>query len=353
MMKILVDGEYEHAVIHPVLMQFARGMNDIGKVRGRKIVQMIGLPARVLAAKRKFSADCLYYGPCGPNWPPAIRDIFLLALLRPFFRRTILHFHAAGLSELYSRCPAILRPFFRRAFFDADVAISLSEFNPPDHEVFRAKRVHYVPNGIPDVYSESGSELAGVRRSSGRAVEILFVGVLMESKGILILVEAIGLLPPAVRQGLKVVVLGQFSSPRFEQVVRDRLAACKVETQFDFRGVTVGVEKHRAFLSADIFCLPTFFEAESFSLVVAEAMQFRLPVVATRWRGVQSLVEDGTSGYLVPPKEPGELADRLLKLIEDPGLRSRMGDAGRAKFLKEYTVTKFRQRMDRVFKEVQ
>jgi glycosyltransferase involved in cell wall biosynthesis len=69
-----------------------------------------------------------------------------------------------------------------------------------------------------------------------------------------------------------------------------------------------------------------------------EAMASGVPVVATRVAGVGELVEDGVSGFLVPPGDPAPLAESVAKLIEDPALRSRFGAAGRAKVEKEFDV---------------
>jgi glycosyltransferase involved in cell wall biosynthesis len=107
--------------------------------------------------------------------------------------------------------------------------------------------------------------------------------------------------------------------------------------------VKTGEEKFECFAQADIFCFPTFFEAESFGLVALEAMQFELPVVATNWRGVPSVVEDNKSGFLVPPRDPGALAAKLEAFLVDPALRMKMGQKGRRNFLEKFTTKRFNE----------
>lgn len=84
----------------------------------------------------------------------------------------------------------------------------------------------------------------------------------------------------------------------------------------------------------DIFALAS--EAESFGLVLVEAMFAKLPVVATRSFGIPSIVLDGETGYLVPVGEPPAIAAAVSCLIESPELRVQLGNAGferaRAKF---------------------
>jgi glycosyltransferase involved in cell wall biosynthesis len=95
-----------------------------------------------------------------------------------------------------------------------------------------------------------------------------------------------------------------------------------------------------------VFCYPTHFGAESFGIVVVEAMQFSLPVVATRWRGVPSVVEDGASGILVPVCDPARFGDALGALIMDPELRRRMGSRGRELYLERFTEQRYRRDME-------
>ena len=61
------------------------------------------------------------------------------------------------------------------------------------------------------------------------------------------------------------------------------------------------------------------------------------------------LVEDGGTGFLVPPKDPDALAEALQKLIADPELRRRMGRAGREKALREFTLDRMLQETERVY----
>lgn len=68
--------------------------------------------------------------------------------------------------------------------------------------------------------------------------------------------------------------------------------------------------------------------SEAFGLVLVEAMYAGLPVVATNVGGIPAVVMDGRTGFLVRPRQPEELADRILQLQRDPALRKRMGAAG-------------------------
>ena len=81
--------------------------------------------------------------------------------------------------------------------------------------------------------------------------------------------------------------------------------------------------------SADMLVLPSF--AEGLPVVLMEALASRIPVIATQVAGVPELVEDGVSGFIVPPGDVDTLAVRLDRLLSDPELCAAMGAAGRRK----------------------
>lgn len=77
----------------------------------------------------------------------------------------------------------------------------------------------------------------------------------------------------------------------------------------------------------EVFVLPSL--SEGLPLSVLEALALQKPVVATNVGGIPEIVEDGVTGYLVPPEDPEALADRILRLLRDPRLAAGMGRAGR------------------------
>ena len=79
--------------------------------------------------------------------------------------------------------------------------------------------------------------------------------------------------------------------------------------------------------TSDLLALPSF--AEGLPVVYMEALASRIPVVASRVAGVQELVEDGVTGYTVPPGDVATLADRMIRLMDDPAAARAMGEAGR------------------------
>ncbi len=103
----------------------------------------------------------------------------------------------------------------------------------------------------------------------------------------------------------------------------------------------------RLLAAADVFCLPSI--DEGLPLALAEAMAEGLPVVATHVGGIPELIRDGVTGFLVPPRDPARLAQKVLTLFADPVLRRKLGRAGRASVRQEFTLERMIGRFEAVY----
>ena len=91
--------------------------------------------------------------------------------------------------------------------------------------------------------------------------------------------------------------------------------------------------------AARVFALPSHLRSEAFGIVQLEAMASAIPVVNTRIpSGVPSVSLDGETGITVPPADPGALAQALTRLLDDPELSGRMGEAGRRRVAQLYSL---------------
>jgi glycosyltransferase involved in cell wall biosynthesis len=346
LIKLLLDARYEHAELFHVRMAFSQEMDEIGRVKTAKFWRLLRLIGAIISTKLKHQARVLYYPPAGPNRVPFYRDVVILMATRWMFKKVIFHFHAGGVSDLYPALNPVEKWLFRRAYFYPDLAIRASPLNPEDGRFMRARQETIIPCGLPD----EGARYS-LTRTDGPRARVLLAGVLSESKGILVALEA---LRELVRRGLPcdLEFIGKWESPEFERRVRDYLVGAGLGERVNFLGVQSGADKWKIFERNGIFCFPSFFESETFGLVLLEAMQFAMPVVATRWRGIPSVVSDGETGFLVPIKDSAALADGLARLLTDHRLAEAMGRRGREKYLREFTADRFCSAWDRIFKEM-
>jgi glycosyltransferase involved in cell wall biosynthesis len=96
--------------------------------------------------------------------------------------------------------------------------------------------------------------------------------------------------------------------------------------------------------SLDIFVLPSVLP-DSFPTVILEAMAAGKPVVATRSGGASEMVLEGETGFLIPTRNVEEGFLALEKLIQDQSLREQMGERGRIRVLKTYSLEAFEQKI--------
>ncbi|HEY1317927.1 MAG TPA: glycosyltransferase family 4 protein [Gaiella sp.] len=92
--------------------------------------------------------------------------------------------------------------------------------------------------------------------------------------------------------------------------------------------------------------------SEGTPVTIIEALAAGRPVVATDVGGVRDVVDDGETGFLVPPRNTQALAERLRALAADPALRTAMGEAGRARVLERYAVDRLVRDVDALYREL-
>jgi glycosyltransferase involved in cell wall biosynthesis len=128
-----------------------------------------------------------------------------------------------------------------------------------------------------------------------------------------------------------------------EQAQSDRL-----EGRIHFAGTRADV---RPFLSiACAVCLSSIDESQPIALL--EAMAAGRPIVATRVGGVPEIIEDGETGLLVPPNDPGALAKALRKVAEDGVWRERAGERARERAEREFSIRERARKIAALFEDL-
>src|SRR2546421_1738928 len=165
------------------------------------------------------------------------------------------------------------------------------------------------------------------RPTSGAPFTVLFVGRLVERKGVGHLVDAVSLLPPGA--DVRLVIVGDGPERAgIEARVRER----GLDGRVAGRGQVSDAELQAAYAGADAFVLPAVVDrrgdTEGLGVVLLEAMNHRVPVIASAIGGITDIVEDGVSGLLVPPGDAPALAAALARLARAPEVAAGLGEAG-------------------------
>lgn len=171
---------------------------------------------------------------------------------------------------------------------------------------------------------------------------ICFIGRLVREKGILELIEAFAEIIEANNK-VKLMIVGDAASDR-DQETKKKLKRLLAQDKFKDKIIMTGYRKDIPQLLAlsDLFVLPSHREGMPRSII--EAMMMGKPVVATRIRGCREEVVDGKTGYLVKVETPADLADKISRILNDPELKRKMGQAGRKRALKLYDEDKVIER---------
>lgn len=190
---------------------------------------------------------------------------------------------------------------------------------------------------------EGADQRVALRRSLGlpeSGALILAVGNLYPVKDHATLLRALPEIP-----GAQVAIAGRGDEEPNLRRLADELG---IESRVHLLGLRNDVD--RLLEAADVFVQPS--RSEGLPLAVLEAMAAGLPVVATRVGGMGEAIVDGETGILVGPERPGELARALRSLLEDDGLRRRMGIAARERAEAEFSVETMARRYVELFRSL-
>ena len=131
--------------------RLSQKLEDIGDFRIGKFLLLLGYSAQAIWCRFRYGVTTLYYIPAPGKRSALYRDWMVMLLCRPFFRRIILHWHAAGLAKWLEMVVQLrTRALTYRLMKRVDLSIVLSKFNQADAEKLFSRRIVVVNNGIPD-----------------------------------------------------------------------------------------------------------------------------------------------------------------------------------------------------------
>jgi glycosyltransferase involved in cell wall biosynthesis len=178
---------------------------------------------------------------------------------------------------------------------------------------------------------------------------VLYVGLLTDRKGVIDLLEASAdLTRRGVRHELWLVGGTPDEGRGAEAVVRSAAAAAGDHVRL--LGSRSPEQMPAAYQDADVFCLPSWWEAMPLS--VLEAMASGLAVVACDVGDVARAVVDGQTGFVIPPRDRRALTAALERVLADPALRAALGSAGRHRVEASFTAAVTRHRVGEIYNDL-
>ena len=262
-----------------------------------------------------------------------LKDVPFALLCKIFVKRRVIHQHNKGMSQDVDRWPyRYLMPLVYR---NTSVILLSWRLYPDIERVVPKERVWVCPNGTTVVNSFE-------KAKQNEVPHLLFLSNLIESKGVLVLLDALALLKEK-NYSFHCDFVGaetrEINASRWADEVRKR----GLDKYVCYQGPRTGEEKARDFNNADIFVFPTYYEC--FPLVLLEAMSYGLPIVTTEEGGIPDIVEDGVNGIISERRNPQSLAIGIARLFDEPELRQKMGLAGRKRVEECFTENIFEKRL--------
>jgi len=359
------DGKSFGIECYHVNARLSQRLEDIGDLRIGKFLLLLGYCLEAIWCRFRYGVRTLYYIPAPGKRSALWRDWVVMFICRRFFKRTILHWHAAGLAKWLEMVEGMrARTITYHLMKSVDLSVVLSRFNRADAEKIFSRQIKVISNGITDPCPRFAREIQPRRKArfAARAkllagqtpgpddlkdtggdphlVKVLYLAHCTREKGlfdtiaaILRINEKLAASNSPVRCNL--MVAGGFVTPQEDAEFKRIMAQPGVANIVHYFGFVSGEQKNMLLRDADLFCFPTYFQNENQPVNLIEAMAYGLPILTTRWRSLPELFPANYPG-LVNIRSPQQIAEVMLDLLVYES-----GEGFREIFLRDFTLERY------------
>jgi len=246
----------------------------------------------------------------------------------------------------------ILAPFGRFIIRHSDIITVNSTYMKRQLESFAQEstnKIRVIPMGIdPEKYSHG--PFSDIKKEQGAGHIVLSVGRLIDWKGTIYLINA---MPGVIRQFPDAQLLIAGSGPEKESLIQ-RVNDLGLDQSVKFLGVVDNMALPSLYHSADVFVLPSINKdgkTEALGVVLMEAMASGCPVIGSDVGGIPDIIENGKNGFLVPERDSGALAEKIIWVLSDDDLGKKFRDNGSLKVKAQFSWDSISMRFSEVYQQ--
>lgn len=315
------------------------------RVKPRIVVMRTPIAPKMRASLRDLSVDIVH-----AHSPPPLASHYAGAVAAERGTPYVVTYHCDV--EFPSAFGALVESFYRRSLGAStlrkadQVVVTTRTYAATSRAMWRYNPT-VIPNAVdhrrfrPDV---SGSEVRDQLNLTPDAPMVLLVGRIVPHKGVEHFIEAARYV-----SAVHFVVAGEGS---LLAPMKRLAASLGVGGRVRFLGRVSDENLPSVYAACDVFVLPSVSRLEAFGIVALEAMATAKPVIVADIPGVREVIEDGQEGLLADPVNPQDLADKIRRLLGDPGARRAMGQRGRQKVLESFSIERVTDRIESLYRSI-
>lgn len=290
-----------------------------------------------------------------------MRSSGIILLGKLFNKKIVVHLYGSNLNNFYNNSNIVLKNWIKYVLKHADRAIVLGNVLKKQFEgIYPLRKIRVVYNGIP----KERFALSENRFSTNvDEVKVLFLGHVSQAKGFNDIIKAIPLVFNKTNIA-KFIFAGErikaerhvFFDAYNRKIVFEKIDKFleqlqkKYSSKINIIGSVREEEKNELLLQADIFVLPSY--SEGFPVAILEAMANGLPIITTPVGALPEVLKDGVHCFFVPIANHQKLADFLIYLVNNPEIRSQIGQNNYSYVREKLNIDKSAEAMAAIFREV-
>jgi len=247
------------------------------------------------------------------------RDMLIIWLAKVRGLKIVIQLHGGGYKDFYESQNNNIKFFIRSTINSVDkiIILSLSLANEfeflPEQSKEKITIIHNTAN-VKSQFSKLEKDF------SSNPFRVLYISNLISSKGYLDLINSFALLEDLdIELTLcgKFIQIGEEKNLTEEELMIRINSANSKKKKIKFLGVVSGDYKENILSQSQIFVLPTYYKYEGQPIAIIEAMAFGLPIITTNYRSMKDMIIDNENGFLVDPKSPEHIAEKIRFLYKN------------------------------------